>query len=148
MIAHVIEAEGPVLDAVLARRIARAHGWQRTGSRIQERVDDLAAKSHHATREEVGSFYWGKERGPRLVVPFRRAAGEFVRTVDEICMPELIALGREILDSGKNGEAAIVAMARELGLQRLRAVSRGRVETAMQQATAGAAEGRSNCEFG
>lgn len=31
MIAHVVEVEGPVLDTVLARRIARAHGWQRTG---------------------------------------------------------------------------------------------------------------------
>ncbi|OGS93571.1 MAG: DNA helicase [Gallionellales bacterium GWA2_59_43] len=134
MITHVIEVEGPVLDAVLARRIARAHGWQRTGSRIQERVDALAAKSHHVTREEVGIFYWGKERGPTLDVPFRRATGESVRTVDEICMPELIALGREILGRGKIGEAAIVVMARELGLQRLRAVSRGRVEAAMQQA--------------
>lgn len=42
MIEHVVQVEGPVLDAVLARRIARAHGWQRTGARIQERVGQLA----------------------------------------------------------------------------------------------------------
>lgn len=134
MIAHVVEVEGPVLDAVLARRIARAHGWQRTGARIQERVDSLAAKTHQVTKEEVGTFYWMKGRGPEAVVAFRPAAAESVRTVDEICMPELIALGRQILGSGKNGEEAIVAMARELGLQRLRAVSRGRVERAVQLA--------------
>lgn len=134
MIAHVVEVEGPVLDAVLARRIARAHGWQRTGSRIQDRVDSLAAKSHYVTREDVGAFYWSKDKGPEAVIPFRHARGDSIRTVDEICMPELIALGRQILASGKAGDAAIIAMARELGLQRLRAVSRGRVETAMQHA--------------
>lgn len=134
MIAHVVEVEGPVLNAVLARRIARAHGWQRTGSRIQERVDDLAAKTHQATQEEVGTFYWVKGRGPEMVIAFRRAAPESVRTVDEICMPELIELGRQVLGSGKIGEEVIVAMARELGLQRLRTVSRGRVERAVQLA--------------
>lgn len=134
MIAHVVEVEGPVLDAVLARRIARAHGWQRTGSRIQDRVDSLAAKSHYVTREDVGAFYWRKDKGLEAVIPFRHARGDSIRSVDEICMPELIALGRQILASGKTGDAAIIAMARELGLQRLRAVSRERVETAMQQA--------------
>ena len=134
MIEHVIEVEGPVLDAVLARRIARAHGWQRTGSRIQERVDDLAAKSHHTTQEDVGTFYWKKERGPELVVPFRPANGKPVRTVDEICMPELISLGRVILNSGETGEGAFVIMARELGLKRLRTASRERVEEAIKQA--------------
>lgn len=53
MIAHVVEVEGPVLDTVLARRIARAHCWQRTGSRIQERVDALATKAHRTTQEDV-----------------------------------------------------------------------------------------------
>lgn len=137
MIAHVVEVEGPILNGVLARRIARAHGWQRTGSRIQERVDGIAAKTHQTTQEEVGTFYWVKGSGPETVVAFRRAAAESVRTVDEICMPELIALGRQVLGSGKIGEEAIVAMARELGLQRLRTVSRGRVERAVQLAGSG-----------
>lgn len=134
MIAHVVEIEGPVLDAVLARRIARAHGWQRTGSRIQERVDSLAAKFHHATQEEVGTFYWAKENISAATIPFRAAKGEVVRTVDEICMQELIALGRQILRSGKIGDEAVLAMARHLGLQRLRAAIRGRVEKALQAA--------------
>lgn len=70
MIAHVIEIEGPVRDSVLARRIARAHGWQRTGSRIQERVDALAVKTHRATREDVGTFYWPSTRDSGASVPF------------------------------------------------------------------------------
>ena len=42
MIEQVVGTEGPILDAVLARRISRAHQWQRTGSRIQERVEAIA----------------------------------------------------------------------------------------------------------
>ena len=133
MIEHVIEVEGPVLDAVLARRITRAHGWQRTGSRIQERIDSFATKTHHMTREDVGTFYWKKGSELITVVPFRRAYGSIVRAVDEICMHELISLGREVLKSEKNNDAALVVMARELGLQRLRGASRNRVEAAIKQ---------------
>jgi hypothetical protein len=64
MIAHVIEIEGQVRDSVLARRIARAHGWQRTGPRIQERANALAAKAHRTAREDVGTFYWPNGRDP------------------------------------------------------------------------------------
>lgn len=136
MIAYVIEVEGPVLDAVLARRIARAHGWQRTGSRIQERVVALAAQMNRVTNEEVGTFYWAAVRGPELPMAFRHAADESARSVDEICMPELVDLARQITRGAKGTEDTIVLMARELGLQRLRAASRGRIETAMEQANA------------
>jgi len=59
MIAHVVEIEGPVLDGVLARRIARAHGWQRTGSRIRERVEALASRQFKMTKEDRGVLLAG-----------------------------------------------------------------------------------------
>lgn len=66
---------------------------------------------------------------------FRRSRDdEASRNVDEICMPELVALAYEVLAQGAADEDAIVAMARELGLQRLRAASRGRFEYAMKEA--------------
>jgi very-short-patch-repair endonuclease len=130
MVAHVVEREGPVLDAVLARRIARAHGWQRTGAKIQERVEALAAKSHVSTEENVGTFYWARGRGPDVPVSFRRA-DDGMRTVDEICMEELTSLATQIISSGFRGDDAILGMARELGLQRLRSASRERLEKAM-----------------
>jgi hypothetical protein len=131
MIAHVVEVEGPVLDTVLARRIARAHGWQRTGSRIQERVESLAATAIRTIEENVGTFYWAAARGPEIQIVFRRSADESVRAVDEICMPELVDLARFVLASGKTGNVVIVAMARELGLQRTGASIRQRLERAM-----------------
>lgn len=134
MINHVVEVEGPVLDAVLARRIARAHGWQRTGARIQERVVTLAASAHLSTTEEVGTFFWPSRLEPGAAVGFRRATEDNTRSVDEVCLPELVALAQEVLSSGLMADAAVLAMARELGLQRLRAASRSRFEAAMTQA--------------
>jgi hypothetical protein len=134
MIAHVIETEGPILDAVLARRIARAHGWQRAGSRIRERIDTLATQAHRTTEEDVGTFYWPSNAGPDSTIPFCQPAGDTVRNVDEICIEELVTLAREVIASGKTGEEAVVAMAREMGLQRPRAASRGRIERALQMA--------------
>lgn len=133
MIAHVIEIEGPVLDTVLARRIARVHGWQRTGARIRERVESLAAQACRMTREDVGTFFWPKRRDGEAPMVFRRASEDYARTVDEICMPELVALAREVSASGKSADDAVVAMARELGLQVLRMTSRGRLERAVAQ---------------
>ncbi|HQT00099.1 MAG: DNA helicase [Hydrogenophilales bacterium 16-64-46] len=134
MIAHVIEIEGPVLDAVLARRIARAHGWQRTGSRIRDRVEALAAKQFKTTQEDVGTFYWPTGQNPDGPIAFRRPAEDAARAVDEICMAELLALAWEVVACGNSGEAATVAMARELGLQVLRAASRTRIEKMIQKA--------------
>ncbi|MDP1648969.1 MAG: DUF3320 domain-containing protein [Rubrivivax sp.] len=137
MIAHVVEVEGPVLDTVLARRIARAHGWQRTGARIQERVEKLARRAYQTTDEDVGTFYWATSRGPGLPVPFRRAVGDNTRAIDEVCMPELVDLARQVWTKATSTDDAILEMARQVGLQRLRSTSRGRFQKAMDQALAG-----------
>lgn len=57
MIAQVIAVEGPVRDDVLARRIARIHGWLRTGSYIRDRVAALARARFPMVQEEVGVFF-------------------------------------------------------------------------------------------
>jgi very-short-patch-repair endonuclease len=130
MIEHVVSIEGPILDAVLARRIARAHGWQRTGARIQERIANMARAFLTSTEEDVGTFFWAEGRGPDVVVAFRIDA-DSGRTVDEICMAELKSLAAKVSANGKSGDGAILAMAHELGLQRVRATTRVRFENAM-----------------
>lgn len=122
-----------MVDAVLARRIARAHGWQRTGSRIRERIEALAAPAYSTTKEDVGTFYWPNGVDPLTPVAFRRSA-DATRAIDEICMEELVALAREVLVDSNPGGDDIVAMARRAGLHALRAPSRARLEQAMQRA--------------
>jgi very-short-patch-repair endonuclease len=136
MIEWVVQKEGPVLDAVLARRIARSHGFQRTGSRIQERVEQLARERFASTEEAAGTFFWPDNAIPGTEVNFRWPANEdSARGVEEICEQELLSLACWVIDAGKTGEEALITMARELGLLKLRAASRGRLETALVQAT-------------
>lgn len=137
MVEWVVQREGPVLDAVLARRVARAHGFQRTGSRILERVESIAQRLFKTTEESVGSFYWPRGMEPTSDVSFRWPTDdESTRGVEEICDAELVSLARLVLKGGHSGQEALVAMARELGLQRLREASRGRLEAALMKVRA------------
>lgn len=135
MVEWVVTHEGPVLDAVLARRIARTHGFQRTGSRIQERIENIAQQLFKATEESGGTFYWPREIEPSGEISFRWPADdESARGVEEICRAELLSLARWVLQRGLSEQECPIAMARELGLQRLREVSRGRLEEALCKA--------------
>jgi len=119
MIDHVVSKEGPVLDVILARRIARAHGWQRTGARIQSRIDELASSRYKHTKDRVGVFFWPLDVNAGSAVSFRSPAPGCARQVDEICLEELVDLMRRVSERGDAGERAIVAAARELGLLRV-----------------------------
>jgi len=134
MVGWVVQNEGPVLDAVLARPIARAHGFQRTGSRIQERVEAIARRLCRVSEEAVGSFYWPAEQAPGSPVPFRWPADEDgARTAEEICDAELAALARWVMQRTTNREEALVVMAREVGVLRLREGARRRLEGALDR---------------
>ena len=130
MIRAVVNQEGPVRDDVLAKRIARAHGWSRTGGRIHDRVLALAEREFPLVRDGEAFFVWPSGVAPAHWPSFRRPAGDEPRPVDEIALPELAALVREVKAKGLDGEAALTAMARIAGLQKLRQASRERFEAA------------------
>lgn len=133
MVNWVVSHEGPVQSAVLARRIARAHDFQRTGSRIQARIDNIARQTFKSTEEAGGVFYWPREVEPCEEIPFRRPADDDgSREVDEICEAELLSLARKISLRGLSDQEALVAMARELGMQRLREGGRARFERVLR----------------
>ena len=131
MITHVVEIEGPVREDLLAKRIARAHGWIRTGARIRERILKVAKNEFVITDEDVGLFVWPSFSSGESWVEFRRPDSDDVRAVDEISMPELVALAREVTMNGLAGEDAVTFMAREVGLKKLMANSRERLERAL-----------------
>jgi hypothetical protein len=137
MIEHVATVEGPVRDDVLAKRIARAHGWARTGAKIRDRIMTLVRKRLPTTQEEAGLFIWAADADTTGFPAFRRPTGLEARPIDEIALPELTNLAREVLATGATGEAAVAAMARETGFQRLRAVNRERLERALALANFG-----------
>ncbi len=59
MIAAVMAAEAPIREDILAKRIARAHGWLRTGSRIRDQIA-LHLRDLDRTDEQTGRFLWPK----------------------------------------------------------------------------------------
>ena len=131
MIAHVIHQEGPILDSILAQRIARAHGWVRTGARILARVAEIAKRDHRITLETGGGFYWPSHYETDGHVRFRRPSDvDSFRSVDEISLPELISLARHLIDSGTPSDGLLQGMAKEIGLQKVSAQSRSRLELA------------------
>lgn len=133
MIEYIVNEEGPVLDTVLARRIARTHGWVRTGARIRDRVDQLA-KARFRTHEEqsLGVFYWPSHLEADSDVAFRRAGADEARNLMEVCLPELCALVTELIEAGHQSEALIYAVAKEMGIQKLAQAGRQRIETAVR----------------
>ncbi|WP_197525842.1 DUF3320 domain-containing protein [Pseudobythopirellula maris] len=128
----IVETEGPIRDDVLARRIARAHGFARTGARIRDRVLAMIPEVT-STKEEAGRFLWPSDK-PAATAPFRHAAPEDERrSLDEIPMAELIGLVSSRPDLTSSDDPAI-AFAREIGLSRLAKSARERLETAIELA--------------
>jgi hypothetical protein len=133
MVEHIVGLDGPIRDTVLARKIARIHGWQRTGARIQERVSAIAFSCLKHTEEDVGVFFWANERGPDVPIVFS-GGSDAGRNVDEICMAELMSLAKLVRAEGKDRDEAVIAMAKRLGMHHVRAASRGRFESALEAA--------------
>ena len=133
MVDAVLEAEAPLREDILAQCIARAHGWLRTGSRIREQVL-LHLKDVDRTEESSGDFIWKKGTVSEFI-PYRAPeAMEFRRSISDIPLAELAYIVRskgELLDESDPA----LSLARFLGVERLAATSRERLDEAISRAT-------------
>ncbi|MDB5379388.1 MAG: helicase [Rubritepida sp.] len=132
MIVAIVEAESPLRTDVLAQRISRAHGWQRTGARIREQVG-LFLHDFDRTMESSGEFLWRKGAAAEII-PFRPPVHEEARRpIGEIPLAELAAVAlaqRALLDDPDPARE----LARHLGVERLATVSRSRLDEALARA--------------
>ena len=92
------------VGSVLSKKIARQHGWQRTGTRIQERVSTIARHRFSTTMETVGEFFW-PDAVVSSAIPFRDRLTQ--RAAEEICIPELVGLAQQVAKAGYTGDEAI-----------------------------------------
>jgi very-short-patch-repair endonuclease len=122
-IAEVVAVEGPVLEAVLFRRVARAWGLERTGSRIVERLRYVMPKSVIKLQEDGGTFYCMPTNQDDTRPDFRIASADenSRRRVEEVSLTELGALVLHVLDQGGATPRAEVARAvcRLVGMARM-----------------------------
>jgi very-short-patch-repair endonuclease len=132
MIDRVVDTESPLKTDTLAQRIARAHGWQRTGQRIRDRID-LHLRDLDRTTESSGEFIW-KAGGVRDILPFRQPVDEAARrSIPDIPLAELASVvvdNPALLDEPDAArELAIL-----LKVERLTAISRARLNEAIDHA--------------
>lgn len=121
----IIDAEGPVSFDYLAMRIARAHGFKRTGGQIRRQVQQAVARqrpqSRGAGEEQV---LWPAEVEPQAIIPFRGLSVAGVdRSWADVPYPEKLGLALQILEQGPDDDPP-AAMAAALGLTRLRQTTR------------------------
>jgi hypothetical protein len=132
MIEAVMDAESPLRADVLAQRIARAHGWLRTGGRIRERID-LHLRGYDTTNESSGVFIWKKGLVVDLLTYRPSGNEESRRAIADIPLAELAAVVVEdpaLLDMPDPARD----MARLLGVERLAATARARLDEAVERA--------------
>lgn len=132
MVDAIIEAEAPIKDDVLAQRVARAHGWLRTGARIRQQI----ARHLHSlerTHETTGAFLW-KPGTISTRVPFRMPFGaDHRRSIADISIAELTDL---VLTSpaAMDEDDPPLVYARMMQIDRLAASSRERLVEAIARA--------------
>ncbi|HEY4202633.1 MAG TPA: DUF3320 domain-containing protein [Devosiaceae bacterium] len=132
MIDAVMAQEAPLRDDILAQRITRAHGGLRTGARIRERID-LYLRDVDRTSESSGTFLWRKDTITPLLDYRPHANEEARRGIGDIAIAELAAMvvaNPDLL--GQRDPAS--DLAHLLGVERLAATSRARLDEAIARA--------------
>ncbi len=131
LIGHVLEKEAPILDELLVNRIARAHGFQRSGRLIQERIIGLASEHHHVRPDSIGgTFVWLDASAPGSWSSYRTPGSEEgARRIEEIPSEELRAAV-----SAASGPDVPLEAARLLGIRRLSTSGRARLDGLLVQA--------------
>ena len=133
IIRGIMEKYAPIHAEDLCTFAAKEMGYSRAGSTIRQQVLAVAEDHFKRTTEDVGMFFWKDGQTPENC-KFRKRGAKEACNVNHIAMPELAALARSIRSSETD---PIVAMARKLGLRRLHANTRPRLEDAWRQRNTG-----------
>lgn len=129
VIHHVLQQEAPILDSLLVQRIARAHGFQRSGRLIRDRVLELAERNHHLQKAGPDEqFVWHSQEDVATWSSYRvPVSANDARSVEEIAAEEL-RVAAALVDAGDQA----LEIARLLGVKRLTGPARERIERVLQ----------------
>jgi hypothetical protein len=129
---HVIRAvvaeQSPIHADALCRAVGKQLGLGRAGGKLRSAVLDEAGEMFRQSAEDVGSFFWSEGQSPETCRAFRSRGPDEPCRVGEIAMPELAALAGSV-QHVKGGDP-VLRMARGLGLARVGAAARSRLEAA------------------
>ncbi|WP_342740060.1 DUF3320 domain-containing protein [Bradyrhizobium sp. B117] len=133
MVDHIIEVEGPLYFDILVERIARAHGFMRSGETVQKIVAaSLGRNRYPTTKDGERQIIWPQDATARDSAPYRGAGG---RDHGDIPLPELAGLAAMLRASGLVEEEDIIrGMQDHFSLGRLASSTRERFEAAVAAA--------------
>lgn len=129
LIDRVLAHEAPILDSLLVQRIARAHGFLRSGRLIRERVLELVEQKYHLQLDAAKAlFVWKNEQHCQDWAHYRTPASDNdVRSIEEIAMEELKAAASIV-----SAEDHALEVARLFGVKRLTSTARSKIEEAIR----------------
>lgn len=136
-ISHVVNLEGPILEGALYKRVARAWGLERTGSRIVDRLRSLAHQRFVTTVEGDKTFLWPVDANPAEWMDFRVSNGDESsrRHIDDVALEEIGAVMQHILDQagGTSRQELARTTCKMLGMSRVLADAEARALLAIAQ---------------
>jgi hypothetical protein len=130
MVDYVIALEAPIYFDLLVERIARAHGFQRSGEVVQKTVWAALGRGRFpSSREGDRHIIWPSDAEVVTKTTYRGAGG---RDHGDIPLPELAGLAEILRAKGlEEQEELIRGMQEHFGLGRLAASTRERFEAAV-----------------
>jgi very-short-patch-repair endonuclease len=132
MVAHVLKHESPIYEDLLIERIARAHGFQRSGDRIQKAVAKIIGKQYLRTKDDGRTVVWGDGSASRLVT--YRSCEPDVRSHGDVPIAELASLAVPYIRVRLSDDDILYRMADHFRLGRLREPTRLRFQMAVNLA--------------
>jgi len=129
LVEHVAAVEGPLYEDVLLKRVARAHGFQRMGPLIRDAILDQLGPAIARSEDEGRTILWPPHHPPQASCPYR-AAEAGLRSHGDTPIPELVGLAGTLRSEASDAER-VRLMAQAIGLARVEAAARARLERAI-----------------
>jgi hypothetical protein len=133
MIESAVGREAPIHEDVLVDRIARAHGFQRSGDRIQKAISRVLSRKYPKTHEDGRAVIWAENSPECRLVSYRECRPE-VRSHADTPIAELASLALPFIRVRLGDEDILYRMANHFQLGRLREPTRVRFQSAIELA--------------
>ncbi|MBE0507497.1 MAG: DUF3320 domain-containing protein [Marinospirillum sp.] len=129
MIRLLVNTEGPIHELLLLQRIARAHSFKRAGTKMLDRVNELASLCCGFSEESTGKFWWPEGVDEKGRERYARTSNR----AEEASKPEWISdteLKNIIRARGLDND--LTGLCRVLGIQRVTAKVKERLDGLLQ----------------
>jgi hypothetical protein len=128
LVERIVSTEAPVYFDVLVNRIARAHGFQRSGNNIQSTIMSVVDRRFPRSDEDGRLVLWSPDATPPAVVAYRASPD---RPYTDVPLLELAGLARAYLKLRMSDDEVLRRMGDDFQLGRVREAARVRFEAAI-----------------